>query len=253
MCIKGREARRSCCFTALIVRYSNFVACCQSYRLSFQTWAIDLFGFGFTERAIGQPVNPDLIRQHLRQAWQTLIDQPVILVGASLGGAVAIDFALSYPQCVSKLVLIDSVGFSGSFPIGRWIFPPLDTIAVEWLRWRKQMALQAAEAMPYLDRIIIDAIRCSLLHHDVPGWGDSTIAFTKSGGYFDLSRKIAQVQHQTLILWGESDDVLGIGDAEKFKTAIVNSQLVWIKNCGHSPHLDQPEATAEQILRFTRP
>jgi pimeloyl-ACP methyl ester carboxylesterase len=48
-----------------------------------------------------------------------------MLVGASLGGAVAIDFALNYPNWVRSLVLIDSVGFSGSFPVGQFLPHPL--------------------------------------------------------------------------------------------------------------------------------
>lgn len=216
----------------------------------YQTWAIDCFGFGFTQRSQTLPVHPITIRQHLYQTWQFLINEPVILVGASLGGAIAIDFALNHPNCVSKLVLIDSVGFSGSFSIGQWIFPPFDTIAVEWLRLRKWMALTAAETMPNSDQHLIDAIRCSLLHHDVSGWSDATISFTKSGGYWELSRKIAQVQHPTLVLWGETDDVLGTGDAEKFRDAIKNSQLIWMQNCGHNPHLEQSQVTAEHILNF---
>ena len=215
-----------------------------------QTWAVDLFGFGFTERVTGVPVNPASIRQHLHQMWQTLIHQPVMVVGASLGGAVAIDFALTYPECVSQLVLIDSVGFSGSFAIGQWLFSPLDTIAAEWLRWRKWAALTAAEATPSPDHQMVDAIRCSLLHHEMPGWSGAIISFTKSGGYSGLNARINQIRHPTLILWGEADDVLGTQDAEKFRCAIANSQLVWIQHCGHNPHLEQPDVTAKHILEF---
>jgi pimeloyl-ACP methyl ester carboxylesterase len=43
---------------------------------------------------------------------------------------------------------------------------------------------------------------------------------------------------------------LGTGDADKFKNAIANSQLIWIENCGHVPHLEQPEITAKHILEF---
>ena len=215
-----------------------------------QTWAVDLFGFGFTQQVSGVPVNPASIRQHLYQVWQTLIHQPVVLVGASLGGAVAIDFMLTYPECVSRLVLIDSVGFSGSFAIGQWLFSPFDTIAAEWLRWRKWTALAAAEAMPTPDIHMVDAIRCSLLHHEMPSWSDAIISFTKSGGYSGLEARIHQIQHPTLILWGGSDDVLGTQDAEKFRCAIANSQLVWIQHCGHNPHLEQPDVTAKHILEF---
>ncbi len=79
------------------------------------------------------------------------------------------------------------------------------------------------------------------------------ISFTKSGGYYGLESRIDQVQHPTLILWGDSDDVLGTQDAEEFRSAIDNSKLVWLKHCGHNPHLEKPNATAEQILKFIQP
>jgi pimeloyl-ACP methyl ester carboxylesterase len=43
---------------------------------------------------------------------------------------------------------------------------------------------------------------------------------------------------------------LGTDDAYKFKEAIANSQLIWIKDCGHVPHLEQPQITAKHILEF---
>lgn len=43
--------------------------------------------------------------------------RPMVLVGASLGGAIAIDFAHEFPEAVKKLVLIDAQGFiDGSGP-----------------------------------------------------------------------------------------------------------------------------------------
>ncbi|XGV99490.1 MAG: alpha/beta fold hydrolase [Leptolyngbya sp. BL-A-14] len=215
-----------------------------------EVWAVDWLGFGFTERPPNVAVNPITIRQHLYATWQQLMHQPMILVGASLGGAVAIDFALAYPQCVSKLVLIDSVGFSGSFPIGQWLFPPIDYVAARWLAVRKQVALQVLMASKNPDLKLIDTVRCSLLHQTMPGWHESIISFTKCGGYANLNQRIAQLHPPTLILWGEQDDVLGLEDASKFQQAIARSQLFWIKQAGHVPHLEQPHATAEALLSF---
>ncbi|MEO1377802.1 MAG: alpha/beta fold hydrolase, partial [Cyanobacteria bacterium J06635_10] len=78
-----------------------------------ETWAVDLLGFGFTDRLAGIKFNPNDIKTHLHCFWKNLINQPVILVGASMGGAAAIDFALTYPEIVEKLVLIDSAGLTG--------------------------------------------------------------------------------------------------------------------------------------------
>src|SRR5919199_2865744 len=103
-----------------------------------ETWAVDLLGFGFTERLMGTPYSPLAIKRHLYSFWKTLINQPVILVGASMGGASAIDFTLTYPNCVKQLVLINSVGYSGSFPIGQFLFPPFDFLAMEWWQFLKR-------------------------------------------------------------------------------------------------------------------
>jgi pimeloyl-ACP methyl ester carboxylesterase len=76
--------------------------------------------------------------------------------------------------------------------------------------------------------------------------------FTQSGGYANLGDRIAQVNHPTLILWGEADDVLGTDDATKFEQAISGSQLIWIREAGHVPHFDRPQSVATHLLTFAR-
>ncbi len=136
----------------------------------------------------------------------TWIAQPVILVGASLGGAVAIDVALHYPNCVRSLVLIDSVGFSGSFPVGQFLPNPLIELGADWLYFRKHAATSLASVLPMVDPTLVDALRCSLVHQEMPGWKTAISSFTQSGGYADITNRISEVSHPTLILWGERDD-----------------------------------------------
>lgn len=214
------------------------------------TWAIDPLGFGFTATVPIVAVNPQKIRQHLFSVIHTWIAQPVILVGASLGGAVAIDFTLHYPDWVRSLVLIDSVGWSGSFPVGQWLPGFVLEFGANWLRFRKQAALNAALAIPMMNRMLIDSIRCSLLHQDIPGWQDAIVSFSQSGGYINLNTQLGALHHPTLILWGETDDVLGTKDAARFQNAISGSELIWIEKAGHVPHSDQPDAVAAYLLRF---
>src|SRR4028118_694170 len=99
-----------------------------------QTWIVDLLGFGFTERLEGVPFSARAIESHLYYFWKTLISQPVILVGASMGGAAAIDFTLNYPQAVKQLVLIDSAGFALSSNKGKFLVTPLGYLATSFLR-----------------------------------------------------------------------------------------------------------------------
>lgn len=214
------------------------------------TWALDMLGFGFTERMAGLSFSPKAIATHLYYFWKTLIEQPVILVGASMGGAAAIDFTLTYPQAVKKLVLIDSAGFAKGPSIGKFLVPPLGYLATSFLRnpkIREKISINA-----YFDKTYasLDAQLCAALHLEMPGWSEALITFTKSGGYTSFRDKLSQIQQQTLILWGDRDRILGTADADKFAKAIPHAKLIWIENCGHVPHLEKPQIAAQHILDF---
>ncbi|WP_017299876.1 alpha/beta fold hydrolase [Nodosilinea nodulosa] len=215
-----------------------------------RTWAVDLLGFGFSDRALYPDLSPGAIKLHLHSFWQQMIARPMVLVGASMGGAAAIDFALTYPEAVAGLVLLDAAGFAAGPAMGNLMVPPLDSWATAFLRnprVRRSISRQA-----YFDKTLVtpDAELCAALHLQCPGWKEALIAFTKSGGYNFLGPKIAQIACPTLVVWGEQDKILGTKDARRFEGAIAGSQLVWIPQCGHVPHLEKPQDTAAAMLAF---
>ena len=216
-----------------------------------ETWAVDLLGFGFTDRLSEIAYSPIAIKTHLYYFWKSLINQPVILVGASMGGATAIDFTLTYPEVVKKLVLIDSAGLTGGSPLSKLMFPPFDYLATQFLSNLKVRDRVSRIGYKNQSLASIDALCCGALHLQMPSWDQALIAFTKSGGYSAFRfQTLSQIVQPTLILWGDSDKILGTGDATRFKRAIPHSTLIWIQNCGHLPHLEQPQITAQHILDF---
>jgi pimeloyl-ACP methyl ester carboxylesterase len=106
----------------------------------------------------------------------------------------------------------------------------------------------------YFDKgfVTADAQLCAALHLEMPNWSKALIAFTRSGGYGYLLDKLSQIQQETLILWGKQDRILGTKPAQKFQDNLPNSQFHWIDNCGHVPHLEQPQITSQLILDFIR-
>jgi len=165
-----------------------------------QVWAVDLLGFGLSDRSglgspnrpVGSRVDPEAIKQHLHAFCQQMIGEPIVLVGASMGGGVAIDFVTSYPEMVKQLVLIDAVGYAAGPAIGKVMFPPLDRWATNFLQnasVRRKISEKA-----YYDKAFVtpDAELCASLHLKVPKWQAALITFTKSGGYNFLARKVPQ-------------------------------------------------------------
>lgn len=215
-----------------------------------EIWAVDLLGFGFTQRQLELSYNPESIKTHLYHFWQTLIQKPITLVGASMGGATAIDFTLTYPELVDKLVLLDSVGLSKPPMIGKIMFPPLDYFATEFLRNLKVRQSISQTAYYHKNFANEDALTCAALHLECSNWSKSLISFTKSGGYGNYENKLSNIEQNTLIIWGENDKILGRKPAQKFHNQIKNSQLKWITQCGHVPHLEKSKITADYILEF---
>ncbi|NET73200.1 MAG: alpha/beta hydrolase, partial [Sphaerospermopsis sp. SIO1G2] len=213
-----------------------------------EVWAVDLLGFGFTERQPDVAYSPLAIKTHLYYFWKTLINQPVILVGASMGGAAVIDFTLTYPEVVQKLVLIDSAGLKGGSALSKLMLPQLYNLAAEFLRNPKVRERICRSAYNDKSLVSADGLLCAELHLKMPNWDKSLIAFTKSGGYSAYKfKQLANIQQPTLILWGDNDRILGTKDAPKFEKAIPQSRLIWIENCGHIPHIEKAEITAQHI------
>jgi len=219
---------------------------------SYETWAIDLLGFGLGDRSPQLVVNPISITKHLYNCWQNLINRPVILIGASMGGAAAITFALEYPEVVEKVILLDSAGMRNGPIIGKYLFPPLDYLATDFLRNPKIRVSISKKAYYDQSFVTADANLCAALHLAMPYWHESLISFTKSGGYPKFGDRLQQIKMPVLNIWGRNDQILGIKDAYLFDKAIPQSQLCWIDQCGHVPHLEKPQETANFIKDFIK-
>ena len=210
--------------------------------------AIDLLGFGFTERLATCPFSTASIDAHLYATWTQLINKPMILVGVSMGGAAAIEFTLAHPEAVAKLILIDSAGYTQPPQIGRFLVPPLGNLATKFLA--TPSVRQSVSERAYFDRSFAteDARYCAALHLDMPRWSETLIDFTRNGGYGYVLDRLSKIYQETLILWGDCDRILGTKPAQLFADNLPNSRLQWIENCGHVPHLEQHQTTATAIL-----
>lgn len=218
----------------------------------FRAIAVDLLGFGFSERSPQFPPTPAHIKIHLDQFWQTVIQKPIILVGVSMGGAAVLDFCLSFPERVEKLILIDSAGLANQPMASRLMFPPVDRWLTRFLASPK--VRQKISESAYYDKSFAnaDAQLCASLHLQCPRWSEGLIAFTKSGGYGSFWAQLPQLTQPSLVIWGQQDKILGTQAASQFAQLLPNAELVWIDRCGHVPHLEQADATAQAIRQFVR-
>lgn len=237
----------------------GFDSSCLEYRRLFpllteraEAHAVDLLGWGFTDAGdagIGD-YSPEAKRAHLYAFWKQEIGRPITLVGASLGGAASIDFATAHPECVERLVLVDAQGFiEGLGPMG--MFPrPIALAGVNILKSRPLR--NTANQMAYCDRGTFateDAMRVGQLHTFQPQWADATLSFMKSDGY-KVAKRVREITQKTLVMWGRQDNILDPAYAERFAEEIPDSKLVWVEQCGHVAHLEQPNFMAQTLFDF---
>ncbi|KAL9262584.1 Alpha/beta hydrolase domain-containing protein [Drosera capensis] len=189
-------------------------------------------------------------RVHLYQFWKSYIKRPMILVGSSLGSAVAIDFAVNHPEAVSKIILIDaSVYAEGTSNMGK--LPRIFSYAgvallksVPLRLYANYLALNDIYYGTYADGMNVGRLHCFL-----PWWEDATVDFMISGGY-DVANLINQVRQKVLIIWGEDDKIINFKLAVRLHSELRDAKLRLIPECGHIPHVEKPRAVADMIVEF---
>ncbi|KAK9834838.1 hypothetical protein WJX81_002724 [Elliptochloris bilobata] len=219
-----------------------------------ETWAVDLAGWGFTDCGFGQrmdaPLGPEQKREHLFAFWKAKVRRPMVLLGTSLGGAIAVDFALAHPEAVAALVLAspqcytDGIGPMAAMP------RPIARLGVAVLRTRGLR--QLANWMAYYDKDRLatqDAMRIGRLHTHCPGWAAANVAFMRSGGY-SVSARVKQVAQRTLLLWGRHDEIVDPRFSQRYLQDLRNCGLEWLEESGHCGHLEEPERMAQLVLDF---
>ena len=216
------------------------------------TYAVDLLGWGFTQLEGVASFSAASKVEALESFAKTVLGgMPFAAAGASLGGASAIELASANPGLCAALILIDAQGFvDGVGPMAA-LPKPIAQLGVQVL---KSVPLrQSANKMSYFDPETFateDAMRIGRLHCTRDGWSDALVSFMLSGG-FSPSLKVSTIEAPSLVLWGRQDGILdGNEFANRFIETLPNAKLQWIEECGHVPHLEQPEVTADVITEF---
>ncbi|XP_038884274.1 uncharacterized hydrolase YugF isoform X1 [Benincasa hispida] len=258
-----------------VVLLHGFDSSCLEWRYTYplleeaglETWAVDILGWGFSDLERLPPCDVTSKRVHLYQVmktcsyvfgeifssiplWKSYIKRPMVLVGPSLGAAVAIDFAVNYPKAVDRLVLIDaSVYAEGTGNLAT--LPRLIAYAGVFL-------LKSIPLRLYVNVLTFAGISFSTsldwanigrLHCLLPWWEDATVSFMLSGGY-NVSSQIEKVKQKSLIIWGEDDQIISSKLGVRLHCELPNAIIRQIPGCGHLPHVEKPNLVAKLITQF---
>ncbi|XP_031268494.1 uncharacterized protein LOC116126964 [Pistacia vera] len=255
-CVKPRIKNE----TNPVVLLHSFDSSCLEWRSAYplleeaglEAWAVDVLGWGFSDLERLPPCDAASKRYHLYQLWKSYIKRPIVLVGPSLGAAVAIDFAVNYPEAVEKMVLINpSVYAEGTGNLAK--LPKI--VAYAGVSLLKSIPLRLYANILTFNGIPLskglDWTNVGRLHCHLPWWKDATVDFMISGGYNVVSQ-IKQVRQKVLIICSEQDLIVDKQLAMRLESELPNAIMRKIPDCGHLPHVEKPNRVAKLIAAFAR-
>ncbi|RLM87461.1 putative hydrolase YugF-like [Panicum miliaceum] len=240
-----------------IVLLHGFDSSCLEWRYTYplleeaglEAWAVDILGWGFSDLATRPPCDVASKREHLYQFWKSYIKRPMVLVGPSLGAAVAIDFSINHPEAVSKLIFIGASVYSEG-PKDMTRMPKFVSYAGVFILKSLPLRFLATRlAFNKTPNEVFDWVQIGRLHCLLPWWEDATVDFMIRGGY-NVIKQIKQVKHKCLIMWGEDDGIISSKLAYRLHQELPDAILRQVRQCGHIPHVEKPREAAKLVLEF---
>lgn len=155
----------------------------------------------------------------------------VILLGNSLGGHIGLLHTKLFPDKVKALVITGSSGlYESAMGDG---YPKRGNY--EFIKKKSQEVFYNPEVAT---KEIVDEVfstvndRSKLI---------KTLAIAKSAIRHNMSKDLPHMLTPTCIIWGENDTVTPPNVAKEFHDLLPDSDLYWIKNCGHAPMMEHPD------------
>lgn len=232
----------------------------QSYRI----WAIDLLGFGRSEKP-RQIYTGELWRDQMQAFCQEVIGEPVYVAGNSLGGYATLCLAVDCPEWVRGLILINCAGpFSDENPQPQSAWQTqLNAIQQQVLKLPFVIQLSSFVLFSYIrQRSMIRKILLQVYKDPTavtdrlveeiylpscePGALGVFAAVFKSPPGRKLDALLHSLTRPLLLLWGTADPWMPARKAEKFQANYPQATLVLL-DAGHCPHDECPREVNQAI------
>ena len=218
----------------------------------------DLVGFGLSDKP-NAPYTLPYFAQFISDFMAIKGISRATLVGWSLGGAVALQFARQFPGQLDKIVLVGSAGLGRELSIGfrlitvpflgEWLVQPnrnrttsflkecvYDSALVssEWVEQKHEM-----DILPNAQQSFLTTLRAL-----------GTLFGQRRSIYGPMIESLASISAPTLIIWGRQDRTVPFAHGRVAKEKLSNAQLHLVDQCGHFPPLECPEDFNNLLLDF---
>ncbi len=230
------------------------------FAASHRVIALDLPGFGRSPMP-SEPISISGYARMLDALLGKLGVDAAAVVGNSMGGFVAAELAIAFPQRVERLVLVSAAGLStygdprGLRALGQmrrveriiatyagWVAAHSDTVAGRRVLRNAILGLVAAHPSQLSAPLAAEQVRGA----GKPGFVQGLAANLE----YDFSHRLGEIVCPTLIVWGDRDRVITVRDAARFAELIPGSRKVVFEDTGHVAMLERPAEFNALLAEF---
>jgi len=221
---------------------------------SFRVVAVDLSGFGYTER-------PTEDSRYTREAQGDLIlgvmdalgFPSAHLMGHSYGGGISLWLAWKHPERVRSLVLIDSSAPTYAYDRRSRVaaLRPLASLYVRTLALRTANVRRALRRSFYDDSLVTPELIAAYLDRlRIEGVTDAFHGLTAPVEGPVERVRLEDIQAPALVLWGAEDPLISVESGRRAVARMKNAEFVVLEKIGHVPMEEAPEAVLGLALPF---
>ena len=171
------------------------------------------------------------LSEWLDQFLESLQLKPVMLLGNSMGGHIAMDYALNHQNEVEKMILTGSSGlFENEFG---------DSVP---RRGDRQYIRERAELTFYDPAMVTESLMDEIMEIvNSKRKLIKLVRLARATHKYNMEDLLPQIDVPTMLIWGSEDKITPPEVARTFHERLPDAHLEWIDRCGHAPMMERPD------------
>ena len=230
----------------------TWAAVAPELRRTHRVIALDLKGFGWTDRPAGDYSPLAEARLVLDLLDQRGV-QKAAVVAHSWGSSVALQMALIAPERIARLALYDAWVYEEQLP-SFFLWSRADGVgeALFSMYYKERPDEKIAHAFfdpKMVTERLADEVESAL---ERPGTEAAALAAVRGQRYAEVQGRYATIQQPALLLWGREDEVTLLPFGERLARDLPRARLIVYPRCGHFPMLEAARASTADLDAFLR-
>jgi pimeloyl-ACP methyl ester carboxylesterase len=223
----------------------------------YASYALDILGHGDSPKPNSRAYQMDWMFEHFMSWMRSLhLTEPAIIIGHSLGGYIALEYARRVSAWTRGLILVNPFYSLSQLPL----------ILRRTYRHPTLSGFIASRLPEWIFRIVVDVTSMSMGHstvalHSLPEHvrAQTAIDYTRTAaGVYnllntgeDLTAYLASISTPTSVVWGDHDQTLAPASFTKLVNTMPHAKGLTV-NAGHVPHQSNAPEFNQMVLEFLR-